>query len=234
MSGRRRKIEEDSSRSLGSQIPGLSMFVILLAFFIVLNSISVIKEERARPLMKSIESAFATQINQDVVWQPSSNPSDELQVREGRTIDKLEAMFSSRIAGLDVKKDDNTGTLLLRMKYDAFSEAINKIDSESSSAQEFLRTLVSLLRAEMSGYTYRMDVFVQLDQNPATIQNQQPQRMTATMKQIGDVAQALENAGLPQKLMTIGMEKGDEGMVEILFRPHVPYNPLGEVREPSP
>lgn len=234
MSGRRRKIEQDSGRSLGSQIPGLSMFVILLAFFIVLNSISVIKEERARPLMKSIESAFATRIDQDVVWQPSSNPSDDLQVREGRTIDKLEAMFSSRISGLEVKKDDNTGTLLLRMKYSEFSDAVSHLDGESSTAQEFLRTLVSLLRADMSGYTYRMDAFVQMGSNPASLQNQQPQKMAATMKQMGSVAQTLEQAGLPQKLMSMGMEKGDEGMVELLFRPHVPYNPLGEAREATP
>lgn len=231
MSGRRRKIQQDESRSLGSQIPGLSLFVILLAFFIVLNSISIIKEDRARPLMRSIELAFATKITEDVIWQPSSNPSDDLDVQEGRTIDKLEAMFSSRIVGLEAKKDDSSGTLLLRMKYSDFSGAVRDLETGGSGSQEFLRTLASLLRAESSGYTYRMDVFVQVTQNPPSIQNQQPQKMAELLKQMGELAQILEGAGLPRKLMTIGMEKGSEGMVEILFRPHVPYNPLGDKRE---
>lgn len=178
--------------------------------------------------------AFSTQVSEDVVWQPSSNPSDDLQVHEGRTIDKLEAMFSSRIAGLDVKKDDNSGTLLLRMKYGDFSSAVHNLGGDDRRSQEFLRTLVSLLRAEMSGHTYRMDAFVQVAQNPPSMQNQQPQKMAEAIKQLGEVAQALEAAGLPQKLMTIGLEKGDDGMIELLFRPHVPYNPLGDARRDAP
>lgn len=230
MKGRRRKIVDSDAKTLGSQIPGLSLFIILLAFFIVLNSISVYKEEKATTLMESVEKAFSTKIAERENWQPASNPSDDENIREGRTTDRIEAVFSSRISGLEAKTDDASGTLLLRMPYDDFKKEVMGAASAENSDSGFIRTLVSILRADMSGYPYRMDVFVQIDENPASMQNKQPKKMSDLIKDLGQMGQALESAGLPQKLLTAGIEQGAAGQVEILFRPHVAYNPLHESR----
>jgi hypothetical protein len=53
MRSRRRKITQDESRSLGSQILGLTMFIMLLAFFIILNSISTFNQEKVMPCVKA-------------------------------------------------------------------------------------------------------------------------------------------------------------------------------------
>ena len=227
MRGRRRTIREDNSKSLGSQIPGLSMFVILLAFFIVLNSISTIKEDKVKPLMESIDQAFASKVNQSEDWQPSTAPDEQKGAGEGRLIDRMEAMFSARIAGIETQKDESTGTLLMRMKYNDFSAAVTGESADPAEQAAFMRTLVSMMRSEAAGQPYRMDIFLQVGENPAELQSEQPQKMAVLMRDMGTLAQQLEKSGLPQKLMTIGMEQGQENMIELLFRPHVPYNPLG-------
>ncbi|MFN3827071.1 MAG: flagellar motor protein MotB [Micavibrio sp.] len=230
MKGRRRKITDGDAKTLGSQIPGLSLFIILLAFFIVLNSISVYQEDKATSLMESVERAFSTKITERENWQPSSIPSDDEQVREGRTTDRIEAVFSSRISGLETQMDDTTGTLLLRMPYDDFKKSVNNAVEGGGTVDPLVRTLVSILRADMSGYPYRMDVYVQVDKNPASMQNREPQKISTLLTELGEIGAVLGRAGLPEKLMTVGIEEGEEGMVELLFKPHVPYNPLHESR----
>jgi hypothetical protein len=231
MRNRRRKIVEEDSKTLGSQIPGLSMFVIMLAFFIVLNSVSVIKPERAKPMMEGIEQAFASKIMEREDWLPSSSPDDEKSVGGGRTIDRVERMFSAHIAGIKTQKDEGSGTLLMRIKYADFAAAVSSVGAGADANADFMRTLTSMMKSSAAGQPYRMDVFLLTGENPPALQNDQPQKMAVLMRDLGALAQTLEQAGLPQKLLTIGMEQGQEGMVELLFRPHVPYNPLGKTGE---
>lgn len=233
MRNRRRKIIEEDSKTLGSQIPGLSLFVIMLAFFIVLNSVSIIKEERAKPMMEGIEQAFASKITEREDWLPSSSPDDQKGLGEGRTIDRVERMFSAHIAGIQTQKDEGSGTLLMKVKYADFAAAISNVGAGADANADFMRTLTSMMKSSAAGQPYRMDVFMQTGENPPALQNDQPQKMAVLMRDLGALAQALEQAGLPQKLLTIGMEQGQEGMVELLFRPHAPYNPLGKTGEPE-
>lgn len=220
MKGRRRKIVVDDTKSLASQIPALSLFVIMLAFFIMLNSISVFKEEKAKPLMDSIEEAFALKIN-----APESGkfPVQE-QTDEGRVIDRMEGLFQGHIAGVQTQKDDGRGVLLMRMPYADLSAAVSHIGDKAAENKKFMETLTSMLRASAAGQPYRMDIFLQVDENPARMQDDQPQKMKVLMRDLGVLAQQLEKAGLSQRLLSVGLEKGQSGMVELLFRPHEAYN----------
>ncbi len=219
MKGRRRKIVVDDTKSLASQIPALSLFVIMLAFFIMLNSVSVFKEEKAKPLMDSIEEAFALKIN-----APESGkfPAQE-QTDEGRVIDRMEGLFQGHIAGVQTQKDDGRGVLLMRMPYADLSAAVSHIGDKAAENKKFMETLTTMLRASAAGQPYRMDIFLQVDENPARMQDDQPQKMKVLMRDLGVLAQQLENAGLSQRLLSVGLEKGQSGTVELLFRPHEAY-----------
>ena len=229
MRGRRRRITEEDSKTLGSQIPSLSLFVIMLAFFIVLNAISTVKDEKVKPMLQAVEEAFASKINQVEDWESSSAPDEEKSINEGRVIDRMETMFTAHIAGIETQKDEGSGTLLMRMKYSDFTAAVTSVGANAPANTDFMRTLTSMLRSDAAHQPYRMDAFLQVGENPSTLQSEQPQKMAVLMRDLGVLAQHLEEAGLPQKLMTIGIEQGPEGMIELLFRPHVPYNPLGTV-----
>lgn len=219
MKGRRRKIVADESKSLGSQIPALSLFVIMLAFFIMLNSVSVFKEEKAKPLLESIEEAFALKID-----APESGKFPaQGEIDEGRTIDRMEGLFQGHIAGVETQKDDGRGVLLMRMSYADLSAAVSNIGDQAAQNKKFMETLTSMMRASAAGQPYRMDIFLQVDENPALLQDDQPQKMKVLMRDLGVLAQQLEKAGLPQRLLSVGLEKGQNGIVELLFRPHEAY-----------
>lgn len=223
MKGRRRKIVADDTKNLASQIPALSLFVIMLAFFIMLNSVSVIKEEKAKPLMESIEEAFASKITNNENWQPSTATADALSAGEGRMIDQMDALFQGHVAGVQTQKDEGRGVLLMRMNYADLSRAVSNIGDNSAENKKFMETLTSLLRAGIARQPYRMDIFLQVDGNPAAMQDDQPQKMKVLMHDLGVLAQQLEKAGLPQRLLSVGLEKGQNGTVELLFRPHETY-----------
>lgn len=225
MRSRRRKITQDESRSLGSQILGLTMFIMLLAFFIILNSISTFNQEKVQPLRESLQMAFTSTLTTSVDLDPSIVSTADKENSEGKVTARLERLFSANIAGVEAKTDDGTGTILLRMKYDDFKKAVSAAEAGVSSKSDFMRTLVSLVRTDMSGFTYRMDAFVQVSGNPAHLQNRDPRKINAIMGELAGLATHLGRTGLPDKLMSFGIEEGDEGMVEVLFRPHVPYNP---------
>lgn len=223
MKGRRRKIAADDTKSLGSQIPPLSLFIVMLAFFIMLNSISVIKEDKAKPLMYSLEEAFASRMSADENWQPATTASEAASADEGRVIDHAERLFQAHIAGVQTQKDDGRGVLLMRMSYADLSAAVSGIGDKAAENKKFMETLASMLRSSAAGQPYRMDVFLQVDDNPAMMQNDQPQKMSVLMRDLGVLAQQFEKAGLPQRLLSVGLEKGQNGTVELLFRPHQAY-----------
>lgn len=220
MKGRRRKIIADESKSLGSQIPALSLFIIMLAFFIMLNSVSTIKQDKVKPLMESIEDAFVIKSAGTDNWQSAATQSGMVAGGEERVIDRMEKLFQGRIAGVQTQKDDHRGVLLMRMNYVDLSNAVSAMGDKAAENKKFMETLASLLRASAAGQAYRMDVFLQVDDNPAILQNDQPQKMKVLMHDLGVLAQQLEKAGLPQRLLSIGLEKGQSGSVELLFRPH--------------
>lgn len=224
----RRRFIADDSKSLGSQIPGLSLFIILLTFFIMLNSISVIKDEKAKPLMDSVEEAFAARITSNENWLPATVISHDMGMEEGRTPQRIETLFQAHVAGVQTQKDEMTGQLLMRMPYDEFAAAISTLGDRALQNKAFLQTLTSLVRSEAVGQPYRMDIFLQVDDNPAAMTRKQPQKMAVLMRDMGALAQALEKAGLPQRLMSVGLEKGQSGFVELLFRPHSAYSASGK------
>lgn len=231
MKSSRRRFINDDSKSLGSQMPGLSLFIILLAFFIMLNSISVIKEEKVKPLMDSVEEAFAARIVNNENWLPATSPSEEKGSEEGRTLQRIEALFQSHIAGIETQKDEMTGALLMRMPYDDFAKAVSSVGDKATQNEAFMKTLTSMMRSSHAGQPYRMDIFLQVDDNPATMHRKQPQKMTVLMRDLSTLAQSLEKAGLSQRLMSIGMEKGQSGHVELLFRPHIPHNRISQAED---
>jgi len=234
----RRRIERGERKSLATQYLSLSLFIMLLAFFIVLNAISQYEEEKVNTVVESLEGAFSSKITQKEDFQPSVTASPEHSVGEGNTPERLEALFKSRIPHNKIIKNDLTGTLHVFVKWEEFKKAVMKLGQqtanaggnkaqETSSTAFFLPSLVALLRADQMSVPYHMDILLNVGDKPAWLQNQEPQKLARIMKEIGVVAVQLEHTGLPAKLMSAGLKKGKEGLAELYFRPHIPFNPLG-------
>ncbi|PJB71264.1 MAG: hypothetical protein CO093_05620 [Alphaproteobacteria bacterium CG_4_9_14_3_um_filter_47_13] len=232
MKNRRRRGNTGTARSVASQLMGLSLFIMLLAFFIVLNAISSYEESKAFPVMASLGNAFSTRLE---TWRMEEKPvftkSNDSALNEGSTIEQLQTLFSAQIPGYKSIVDQGNGVMAVQLSLEAFEEAVLAVQTSGVSSPDkdfFLRTLVALVKTDYAGAPYRMDIVLNINENPANLENSQPQKLSSLMKRMGLVAGKIEKAGLPVKLMSIGIQKGQEETVELLFHRHIPFNPLGE------
>lgn len=231
---RRRRTAAEGAKN-GSLLMNLSLFIMLLAFFIVLNAISTFEENKVRPIMSSVIVTFSGDAPMQEVM-PSITPDPLESLREGATIERIDALFKSQITSYEAQKNESNGVMQIDLPLDVFSSAIMAIgqedllnvspDDQLKGKKFFLPTLVSIMGSDEKGVTYRMDMILHVGDNPAHMQNREPQKLEQVMKRAARLAEKLETAGLGQRLISIGTEKGDESTVTLLFRPHEPFSPV--------
>lgn len=230
----RRRITVQNQESAAGKLLALSLFIMLLAFFIVLTALSSYEETRVVPIFQSLEMAFASSLRDSSEQKAAVSGKSEITTGEGTTLERLDALFRSIIPARDVVRNTRTGTLHVRMELETFERATSLLSLEQDFEQKkedvrqtfILPALVALLRADREGEPYHMDVFLEGDDNPAELMNRNPDKAALEVKKAGVFAQRIEDAGLPQKLIAVGLQKGKSGMVELLFRPYVPFTPL--------
>lgn len=221
----------------------LSLFIMLLAFFIVLNAISSYEEDRTFPVVESLQLTFAINpIKPDI--EPAIVPDTQQSFRDGETIERIDALFNAQITSFDAVRNETYGMMEVTLPIDVFAAAVMAIGQEDMMTASpdavvkgkkfFLPTLVSILKSDQQGVPYRMDVMLHINDNPALIQNREPQALEQVLDRGAQLTAQLEKAGLPQKLLSIGIGKGDPGKVRILFRPHEPFTPVDPKKGETP
>ena len=232
---RRRRNQTVSGSSANSgQMMNLALFIMLLAFFIVLNAISSYEELKTEQVKRSIELAFSKDpdIKEDM---PSVRDDPARSLREGHTFDRLDALFESQIVSFESSHSKSLGVMMVRVPYEDFSKAIMTTGQKdllqypsrkATRGNFFLPTLVSLLRADIDGAPTRMEILVNVDGNPAQMQNQEPLKIGTTINTVGEFSQKLQTQGMPQKLINIGVSDGNPDYVDLVFRKYIPFSPL--------
>ncbi len=213
---------------MANQYLGLSLFVMLLSFFIILNALSNFEEAKARPVINSVSVAFSSK---DTVKDLSPNlESDPLQsYRSGDALDQLDELFKAQISGVETQKN-RLGTIMhLRVRLDEFEGGLMAPISESEDVSDFegpfLPMLVSLLKAE-NAIPYRMDMMLNIESDASDLQQDNPEALLSYLKKAASYAQTLERAGLPTQLVTAGLKKGERDYIDLYFYRHIPFNPL--------
>jgi len=237
---RRRRIENTASGANTGQMMTLSLFIMLLAFFIVLNTLSSYEEIKTEQVKRSVELAFSKDAK-DKEQMPSTKPDPAQSLKEGHTFDRIDALFESQISAFEATKSKTRGLMMVRMPYAEFEEAILKVGQkdllqyptrEAVRGNFFLPTLVSIMRRNIDGAPTRMEIMVNTKSNPAELQNQAPKQLQDIISKVGSFSRRLEKQGMPQKLVNIGVAKGDPKYVDLIFRKHFPFSPVVEEKAP--
>lgn len=231
---RRRRIETGSSSSNTGQMMNLSLFIMLLAFFIVLNTLSSYEEIKTEQVKRSIELAFSK--DPDVKEIKSSATPDPAQaMRQGHTFDRLDALFNAQISSFEAVQSKSQGVMMVQVPYDEFEQAILAVGQKdllqypsrkAIRGNFFLPTLSSILRTNIDGAPTRMEILLNVRGNPAKIQNIKPETMDALIATASTFSKKLEDQGMPQKLLNAGVQKGDPKVVNLVFRKYVPFSPV--------
>ncbi|MGB0719780.1 MAG: hypothetical protein ACPGRX_04865 [Bdellovibrionales bacterium] len=209
---------------MANQFLSLALFVMLLAFFIVLTSMSNFEPSKSEPVLNSVLLAFQTD-GQEKDLQPNVTESTrDLSSREGSTLEKIEGLFSSRITGVETQTN-RLGTIMhLRMKVERFEKTIMGPEGVTGGVgSAFMPTLVSLLQSRDAGVPYRMDMVLNTRQKPAQAVSDAPEDLNADVKKVARYSKRLEDQGLPKKMLSVGLSEGDPEFLDIYIRRYEPF-----------
>lgn len=231
---RRRRIATESGGSNTGQMMNLSLFIMLLAFFIVLNSLSSYEELKTEKVKRSIEIAFSK--DPDIELSSSSATPDPAEaMREGHTFDRLDALFNAQVASFEAVQSKSQGVMMIELPYKEFEEAVMAVGQKdllrypsrkAIRGNFFLPTLASIIRTNIDGAPTRMEILLNSNTNPAELQNLKPDQMDVLVSTASVFSKRLEDRGVPQKLLNIGVQKGDPDMISLVFRKYIPFSPI--------
>lgn len=215
---------------MANQFLALSLFLMLLSFFIVMNAISGFDETKKNPVMESISLTFAYKDPEKENNDPSPDPTTRLVVNQGDTLTNIEGLFSANIANFQATKN-RLGTIMhVRLPLNSFEYQINmpqimKDDGDviENAEGKFLITMVTLLRGAQNKMPYRMDMALSVPSAPQDFMRNNPDEYAKQIKKLSEISQTLERSGMPVKLMSAGIEEGDEGYIDLYFYPYRPY-----------
>lgn len=227
-------VQNSSSSNNVGQMMNLSLFIMLLAFFIVLNAISSYEDKKTESVKHSVEMAFSK--NPRVREAAPSVKMDPAQaMKEGSAFSRIEALFDSEISSFKLEKNERLGIMMVDVPYQEFSDSIMAVGQKdllryptrsAVKANIFLPTLASLLKTRIDGIPTRMEIIVHTKSNPANLKNQDPVNLLATVNQVGAFSRKLDDQGMPQNLINIGLSKGKPEIITLVFRRHIPFSPI--------
>ena len=230
---RRRRIRQQGGTSSNAgQMMNLSLFIMLLAFFIVLNSLSSYEEIKSEKVRRSIQITFSNEAKEEL---GAVSQSELESFNEGHTFDRLDALFQAQIVTFDSQKSKSTGRMNVQLPYEKFISAIQaggQYDATRYPSRReirdnfFLPTLASIIRSNIDGAPTRMEITFHVPDNPAAMHNNAPDALKEKINVIGEVARSLMDQRLPEKLINISYEKGDPAIVDLSFIKYVPFSPV--------
>lgn len=218
---------------MANQFLSLSLFLMLLSFFIVLNSVSEFEKNQAVPAaLNSLTLAFSSQLKtpQD---NPSATPSLHPDKRGGDSLEVIEGLFNAHIAGFEANRN-RLGTMLhMQLPMQRFENAIEETDfSEagfSDGEQSFATTLVTTLRSADNDNPYRIDMVFNIPEDPTVLSQSQPEEFMKALKRVSTLAATLEDKGVPKKIISAGLKTGQTGFVDLYFYRYRPFElPLND------
>ncbi len=213
---------------MANQFLSLALFLMLLSFFIVMNGMSNFEESKSVPVMNSIALAFSSgSINNSRA--PFDEKNNQLSMGSGDTLESLEGLFNTYIAGFDVSRNRLGTVMHVQTSVAQFKNAISVFelaydDINIGDKGAFILTMVTLLRSAQEGVPYRVDIVVNIPKTPTIFQKQNPDEFIKNLKLVSGFAQALEKAGMPNKMLSAGLAKGKAGFVDLYFYKYKPMD----------
>lgn len=208
------------------QFLSLSLFIILLAFFVFLHSLSSFDTERVDAVTRSAREAFSA-----VPLGPEFGFALAPGVRDTRgqgdvphPLSAMESLFRSQIAGVGVRMAHDGQRMHVATEAAAFEDALVAEATPGAEASAFRAMLVSLLQADLADASaWRMELVLGVGGPPGALE---PDAARAAVARVAQMAERLEALGLPARLVAAGLGPDVAGRLDIYIRPYAPFDPL--------
>ncbi|WP_419902507.1 flagellar motor protein MotB [Kiloniella sp.] len=191
----------------------LSLKLLLLAFFIMLNAMSSFEEEKARAVLDSVNDTFRGDANQLERHATFSNSLGDLDDK-AELVAEIERLFESTIPAVEREKGSTQDYLRLRLPVEAMFLG-EEIDL-ASGRELLLKRIASSLNGYSDGgghYEFEFAYGVSRNDTSKVIPN-----LEMILKRSGVVAHEMQSAGLPPNKVVIGLQPESEGFVYFVIR----------------
>ena len=207
---------------MANQFLSLSLFLMLLSFFIVMNAVSQFDDSKSEPVISSVSAAFTNQKDDFERKNPVSQQTPVVARGEGDTLEAVEGLFNAHISGFQATRNRlgtvmHVRTTISQLERVTDMTNVDYNNDELGKVGSFGQTMVTLLRSEKKKQPYRVDILMNVPEGPATLQQTSPEEFKRSLKRVSHFAERLEESGLPKKMVSIGMKKGEEGYVDLFF-----------------
>lgn len=189
----------------------LSLFLLVLAFFILLVVISTLEDVKTRSVMDSLSSTFTT------IVPPSTDPT-EFKSKDGQVLaaqrfqQEMTELFATALQVVETKIV--TPGKLMQVQLSA-KELFHDGETRLRTLQAgFFDRLVAALSGRPAGLRFDMEFVIASQPDEA---NQIRTEQTLEMARAGAFAREMNARGLPQDSISIGLTAGNPDDVTLWF-----------------
>jgi len=189
----------------------LSLYLLLLAFFVLLNSISQQVATRAEDAMGSVNSTFNRQLPLDTVEQ-SNALHDSRFAGADSFYRRLRALFAETLPTAVLAWDDRAGALRATFPSEALfvpGQAVVR-----SSAAALMNGIADSLAATRPGVRFESELLIA---SGRVLPPHQARETTLALHRAGHYARDLRALGAPATAVLAGLGEGEPGTLRLSF-----------------
>ncbi|MCB1839243.1 MAG: hypothetical protein KDI61_03120, partial [Alphaproteobacteria bacterium] len=166
---------------MANQYLSLSLFLMLLSFFIIMNSNSGFEQTKAQPVLRSLSLAFSGKTLEQG-QAPLAEFVDVALKGEGDSLERIESLFTTHLTDVQAKRNRLGNMMRIRLPVGSFAQGIEvAADDEGRGGGnyrgekgKFLPTLIALLQSSDRGIPYRMDMLLSTPEDPGDMSSANP------------------------------------------------------------
>lgn len=205
-----RRRQDDGDRNY---VALLSLKLLLLAFFIMLNAISSYEEEKARAVLESVNNTFrgdASHMERHASFdQALDNLDDQTDL-----VTEIERLFETTIPAVEREQGSTQNFLRLKLPVEAL---FYRDEVELASGRELLlkRLAASLQKVDVEGGYYEFEF---LYGTSARQDEGQKSLLDLMLRRLEVVAIGVLDAGIPKERLAVGLQPDRPGYAFVVIR----------------
>ncbi len=207
--------DEDDEPQAAQKDPTLALFLglylILLAFFVLLNTMASLKEDRVKAVIGSLLSTFSTEIlNTQNPTEFTASVGDILATKEFHR--EIRDFFEVAVPLSRVELFSAGSVMRIRMPADQLFEASSIVIREDRD--DLIFRIVRALKRRVAGLRYEVEfsTFTGPFLGDEAVTGQ-----VIEIARAGAFARAIQDSGAPVNSLTIGAQPGNPGEIELTF-----------------
>ena len=205
-----------------SQFLFLSLFLILLAFFIALTAGANFDDDRTDPILNNLEKVFPVKHFRGVSL-PSQIRGQTLGPYAGQAISNAEHVFTANSFPFKARTSRERGALVVTLRTQDLQEMLEIIPAQivtERQRQLFYANLATLTQPGSSGYAgFLMGIEVYTGSHPARLTTEDRTELNSTVKLAEDYALGFIKSGIQADRIFTLIQKGDTDTVRLIFTP---------------